>query len=68
MIMMIKVTKNRINNSLRGMSVRLFSSRSAHLIRNVLMVISYVGRVGRSAASNGLNQQCKYHNYLLPEK
>jgi len=47
MTMMTKVTKNGLNNSLHGMSGRLFSSGSAHLIRNVLMVMSYAGKVGQ---------------------
>ncbi len=67
MTMMTKVTKNGINNSLRGISVRLFSLGSAYLIRNVLMVMSCAGRVGSSAASSGLNQRCKHRNYLLLE-
>jgi len=66
MTMMTKVTKNGINNSLCDMSVRLFSSGSAHLMRNMLMMSS-AGRAGMSVAPNGLNQRCKYHNYLLLE-
>lgn len=60
-------SKNYINNSLHGISVRLFSPGSAYLIQNVLMVMSCAGRVGSSAASSGFNQRCKHRNYLLLE-
>lgn len=44
MTMMTKVTKNEINNSLRGISVGLFSPGSAYLIRNVQILMIIVGR------------------------